>query len=600
MDTAVAYLRVSTPQQAKHGYGLDNQREAVERIAVARGLKLAKVFEDGGVSGDAYSRPALDALYNMLAGGDVSYVLAYASDRFGRGETELDDVAFETMANIRRMGVGIITEREQDSVLMQKLLAVLGGEEKRKSVERLTNGKLASIRDGNVQVQTPPLGYNRVLVDKKWKLVPNEDEANLVMAMFQAYAAGDSYKAIAEDLTARGIPSKTERLAKLHPDKEYSKRKWRGKATWQAPTIRTILQNETYAGRHYYGKVKSWYLVGKDGKRKKRSQPRPKSEWLLNEVPPIIDEALFQKVQRRMKVRRHKLYKGRRPAGKEYVLRGRCHCAKCGKAVYVKQIGKRKDGSDIASYYCAGTVGKTCDLARFNRDKLENVVMGHVLKLLQDPKQLDRYLAERALEAKASTADKELARVEARLAEQEKKADRLIELYTDGGINRPTFDAKRATTDKQIGKLTLQQDELREQASAEQYDSKQVRAIWKDALARLERTLGKRRHWEKLVAIFDDLNADQMELDEAVNQFEQAGYTEYDLNGLMLEIVRSLDIECVLDSKLRPKGKSVTIRGKLIGESTVSNPHGKSNIPMAGYFSIHSPPLIPFETTAPV
>ena len=58
------YVRVSTRAQAeKHGTAY--QRRELERMAVARGWEVVKIYADEGISGRKASRPALDAL--MLA-----------------------------------------------------------------------------------------------------------------------------------------------------------------------------------------------------------------------------------------------------------------------------------------------------------------------------------------------------------------------------------------------------------------------------------------------------------------------------------------------------------------------------------------------------
>ena len=47
------YLRVSTETQAEHGYGLDAQRNEIEKYAAKNGLTVADFFTDAGVSGAA-------------------------------------------------------------------------------------------------------------------------------------------------------------------------------------------------------------------------------------------------------------------------------------------------------------------------------------------------------------------------------------------------------------------------------------------------------------------------------------------------------------------------------------------------------------------
>src|SRR5436305_11668110 len=48
---AIAYIRVSTEQQAESGLGLDAQHASVVSAAARLGVVLAGVFSDGGTSG---------------------------------------------------------------------------------------------------------------------------------------------------------------------------------------------------------------------------------------------------------------------------------------------------------------------------------------------------------------------------------------------------------------------------------------------------------------------------------------------------------------------------------------------------------------------
>ena len=60
MGDALAYIRVSSDDQADSGLGLEAQRQRIADYCRLKGLRLAEVFEDPGVSGGKplASRPA--------------------------------------------------------------------------------------------------------------------------------------------------------------------------------------------------------------------------------------------------------------------------------------------------------------------------------------------------------------------------------------------------------------------------------------------------------------------------------------------------------------------------------------------------------------
>ena len=80
----VAYLRVSTDEQASSGLGLAAQRMAIEADADRRGLPVLAWFEDAGVSAKTLNRPALTAALADLANGQGSVLVVAKLDRLSR------------------------------------------------------------------------------------------------------------------------------------------------------------------------------------------------------------------------------------------------------------------------------------------------------------------------------------------------------------------------------------------------------------------------------------------------------------------------------------------------------------------------------------
>ena len=51
MEDAISYVRVSSEEQADSGLGLEAQRQRITAYCTMKGLRLAEVFEDPGISG---------------------------------------------------------------------------------------------------------------------------------------------------------------------------------------------------------------------------------------------------------------------------------------------------------------------------------------------------------------------------------------------------------------------------------------------------------------------------------------------------------------------------------------------------------------------
>ena len=76
----IAYLRVSTDEQASSGLGLEAQLAAIRAAATPDA-----VFTDDGYSGSNIERPALHAALSALKKGDVFMVAK--RDRLGRSRS---------------------------------------------------------------------------------------------------------------------------------------------------------------------------------------------------------------------------------------------------------------------------------------------------------------------------------------------------------------------------------------------------------------------------------------------------------------------------------------------------------------------------------
>jgi site-specific DNA recombinase len=81
---AILYARVSTEEQAKSGYSLTQQIEALREYAGREGYQIFEEVTDPGQSGASLERPGMDLVRDLVAAGGVSAVLAQDRDRFAR------------------------------------------------------------------------------------------------------------------------------------------------------------------------------------------------------------------------------------------------------------------------------------------------------------------------------------------------------------------------------------------------------------------------------------------------------------------------------------------------------------------------------------
>jgi site-specific DNA recombinase len=81
---AILYARVSTDEQARSGYSLAQQIEALRAYTAQEGYEVLEEVQDPGQSRASLARPGLDRVRDLIAKGGVSIVLAQDRDRFAR------------------------------------------------------------------------------------------------------------------------------------------------------------------------------------------------------------------------------------------------------------------------------------------------------------------------------------------------------------------------------------------------------------------------------------------------------------------------------------------------------------------------------------
>jgi DNA invertase Pin-like site-specific DNA recombinase len=100
----VAYLRVSSQEQADSGLGLAAQRSAVEGEAARRAWKIVAWHEDAGLSGKSLKRPALAAARADVEEGRAAALVVAKLDRLSRSLLDFASL----MESARAGGWGLV------------------------------------------------------------------------------------------------------------------------------------------------------------------------------------------------------------------------------------------------------------------------------------------------------------------------------------------------------------------------------------------------------------------------------------------------------------------------------------------------------------
>jgi len=452
--TAALYARVSTPNQEEEAT-IDSQVAAIERYIQDRGYDLPSEFYflDKAVSGARLDRPALDRLRHLASDGAFAMVVCYSPDRLSRSYPH----QWVIMDELQRNGVRVEFVNQPDlgdNPQAQLLLGVQGlfAEYERAMIkERLRMGRLYKIRTGQLMHNATPYGYRYVPKEAAggscW--VIEEREAEAVRQIFAWYTGK-------EKLTIWTI---TEQLNQSYT---HALRRTR---TWQYSIVHKILKRTAYIGRTHFNKerilpeiIGTPRLTGRGKRRAAQTETRPKEEWIEVEVPALVDEAVWNRAQDRLKMNQR--FAKRNNKRHFYLLRSLLVCATCG---YTLQ-GRFQKGR--VYYYCEqGGKHRYPDVERHTCSIagriIEPLVWDAVAELISNPQQIVAAW-ETAVEKQDATPD-ELSRLQNRQRKLERQWVRLLDAFQDGLLNKTELNQRKQRLEQERQTIAERSEQIQRQ-----------------------------------------------------------------------------------------------------------------------------------------
>ena len=225
---AIASVRVSTARQAEEGVSLEAQKARLLAWAAGAGLGLVSVHVDAGLSGGrADNRPGLQAALEEACR-RRGVLAVYSLSRLARSTRD----AIEAADRLHRAGADLVSLSESIDTtsaagkMVFRMLAVLA-EFERDLVSERTAGAMAHLRSQGRRISGRiPFGWD---LAPGGRLVPNPEEQEALALIRCRHEEGASLRAIARELEARGVRTKT------------------GGATWAAETVAGVLRRAKVA-----------------------------------------------------------------------------------------------------------------------------------------------------------------------------------------------------------------------------------------------------------------------------------------------------------------------------------------------------------------
>ncbi|CDE89530.1 resolvase [Clostridium sp. CAG:729] len=416
MEKAIIYVRVSSEEQAKHGFSIENQKKVCSEFAERNGYYVDKLFVDEGKSAKNLDRPEIQELmsYCSKKKNDIKALVVWRLDRISRNNTDYHGV-LRPLLDKKRIKLLSATEANVASIegeLMRNIGMSYAEYERQLIGVRTIAGLREKARQGDYPRQAP-IGYvNYVRKNKTKGIKIDETNAFYIKRAFEMYDSGMySLKTLSDKLYEDGFRTKT------------------GKKVART-TIEHMLKDIIYTG--------SFKFEGKVYENAKHK--------------PIISKELFYRVQDRLidpnKVRKHSI---------EFIYTGLIRCGYCG----CQLTAELKKGKYVY-YHCTGNKGGNCKRDYINETKVDKS-FAEVLKLIVIPQDIRKniHTALKGLHDKKNGYSKEAkGNIERQIKILEDRIEKAFTSQLDGNITNEQWKKYNDKWQSEKDKLFIQLEEI--------------------------------------------------------------------------------------------------------------------------------------------
>lgn len=181
---AAIYVRVSTQDQAQHGFSLDAQQDSLQNYAKALGYEIFKIYRDEGKSAKDLKRPEMQQMLKDAESGKFQAIFIYKLDRFSRSIKDL----ILTIDQLKTWGIDFISLQDKietasaSGKLMFHIISAFAEFERNIIGDRTKFGMERKAKEGGF-ITKAPKGYK--LLNKE--LVIDEEQSEEVKKIFEEY-----------------------------------------------------------------------------------------------------------------------------------------------------------------------------------------------------------------------------------------------------------------------------------------------------------------------------------------------------------------------------------------------------------------------------
>lgn len=504
------YARVSTEEQAEHGYSIEAQINSLSEYVYQAGNELVDKYVDAGISGKSVKgRLALAKMLQDARDRRFDLVLVWKINRLARNQLDL----LRIIEELRTCGVAFRsysenfeTETPMGRFALQMMGAV-GELERNTIVENVRLGMKQRAREGKWNGGAV-LGYRTEAVPNASKrhqessLIVVPDEADTVRHIFEMYASGLGLKAIANHLNKEGFRTKRGNMFSING-------------------IRDILLNPVYIGKIRFNVREHWADL-----RRKGTNP----DYILSDGThePIISQELWDEVQA---IHAAKAGKPKRSFTGTYPLTGLLRCPECGAGMVAgRSSQKRKDGTEwIRRYYVCGQFANkgsaACRANSVPADLAEKYVFERLSEVVTK-KQILRDVVQNLNKARTGhllVLQNELSQVDKLLQQATARKNKLFSLFEEDKVSQEFLKERLFGLDEELTSLGDRKSDLEieiDSQDAAPVPIKMVEMVLKDFDSALRACEPERRK-SLLVLVVKEITVKNRRVDKIALTFDE-------------------------------------------------------------------------------
>ncbi|MCD7879154.1 MAG: recombinase family protein [Candidatus Gastranaerophilales bacterium] len=414
-NTAIGYRRVSSDEQ-KEKYSIPAQIEQQEKYASEKGFNLVKAWE---VSESA-KEPGRKGFNEMLAYAKkhrIGHILFKKADRSARNETDAATIvrlARTTDISFHFIEEGMVLNKDSKNheFTIYMINCVIATLMPRDLAINVTSAFIKKAKMGHYPM-VAPFGYTNFRKSKgeTSHIIIDPDKAPFVKRIYELYASGlYSYRSLAKKMSDEGMRvSSGVKCAKKN--------------------VEMILNNPIYMGDFIFKGVRY------EGKHE-----------------PIVSRELYTEVQRVIKNQT-----STRANKRDFLFSGLFKCSHCGCSL-VAELHKGK----YIYYHCTGNKGGECKRKYISESKLEEGLIAILEKLKPSEETSKIVLAaiKRELKDNLDYGQNQAREIRKQIEATQKRLSNLLDLYTDGNIDKKSYDLKSKQWQYELDELLVLQTKI--------------------------------------------------------------------------------------------------------------------------------------------